>query len=296
MPQPIRAFRSLTPRAATSIVVVALIVVLAVGAPVITAAIGVDPYTYHPETLGPDSAPAGAFGGISAEHWFGVEPLSGRDLFAIVVYGARTSLLVGVVSALLTTVAVLVIGLTAGYFGGWLDRVVSGITNVLFGFPALLFMIALGAVVPPDASRVALVIAVMAIFGWAGGARVIRSQTMTLRNRDFVRYAEATGASTWHILVRELLPNLRGTVIVFLTLYVPAFIGTEAALSFLGVGVPAPTPSWGRSIGDSINWVQTDPWYLLFPGAALVLITLAINEIGEALRQRLATPAWKSVA
>ncbi|GGK65033.1 ABC transporter permease [Nocardia camponoti] len=296
MPSSIRTLRALTPRAAIAVGVAVVITLLAVGAPVVTAAIGVDPYTYHPETLGPDSAPAGAFGGISADHWFGVEPLSGRDLFAIVVYGARTSLLVGVASAVLTMVAVLVIGLTAGYFGGWIDRLVSAIINVLFGFPALLFMIALGAVVPPDASRLALVIAVMTVFGWAGGARVIRSQTMTLRERDFVRYARATGASTWHILTREVLPNLRGTAIVFLTLYVPAFIGTEAALSFLGVGVPAPTPSWGRSIGDSINWVQTDPWYLLFPGAALVLITLAINEIGETLRQRLSTPTLRSVA
>ncbi len=261
---------------------------LAAFAPLVTGAIGVDPFTYHPDTLGPESAPAGQFGGISLAHPFGVEPLSGRDLFAIVVYGARTSLLVGAIAAVATTAIITVIGMAAGYLGGWSDRILSATTNVLFGFPTLLFMIALGAVVSPDVSRVAMVIGVMVVFGWAGGSRVVRAQTRSLANRNFVQYAVAVGASRRHILFREILPNLRGTIIVFATTYVPAFIGTEAALSFLGVGVPPPTPSWGRSIGDAIRWVQTDPWYLLFPGGALVLITLSLNTIGEALRERLA--------
>ncbi|MBT0565864.1 ABC transporter permease [Williamsia sp. CHRR-6] len=276
--------------------VVAVFVLVAVFAKQVTELFGDSPYTYHPDTLGPDSAPKGSFGGISLAHPFGVEPLSGRDMFAIVVYGARTSLLVGAAAAVITTVVIVAIGVSAGYFGGWPDRIISAVTNVLFGFPTLLFMIAVGAVISIDVPRVAIVIGVLAVFGWAGGSRVIRAQTRTIAGRNYVRYAAAVGASRRHIIVGEIVPNLRGTVIVFATTYVPGFIGTEAALSFLGVGVPPPTPSWGRSIGDAINWIQTDPWYLLFPGGALVLITLSLNEIGEFLRARLADVSTVRVA
>jgi peptide/nickel transport system permease protein len=264
--------------------IVAVFVLAAIFAPALAALEGQDPYTYHLDALGPDSAPLGFGGGISAEHWFGVEPLTGRDLFAIVVYGARTSLLVGVAATIVSVVLGVLIGIIAGYFGGWTDRITSRVTDVVFGFPGLIFMITLGAVVPASFPKSLLIIIVIGFFGWPAIARVIRGQTLTLRERNYVVAARASGAGAGHILFSQLLPNLVATIIVFATISIPGKIGAEAALSFLGVGVPPPTPAWGRSIGEAINWISVDPMFLVFPGAALFLITLAFNVFGDGLR------------
>jgi peptide/nickel transport system permease protein len=270
-------------------VLILVFLVVAVAAPVITAIAGTDPYTYHLDALTGSGSPRGTAGGISGAHWFGVEPLTGRDLFAIVVYGARTSFLIGLTATVFATLLGVVVGVTAGYFGGWYDRVVSRVIDVLFGFPALVFMIALGVIAPPWIPRPLLIVAVIGFFGWPRPARVIRAQTMSLKQRNFVLASTAMGSGSMHVVVRQLLPNLVPTVMVFVTITIPYSIGVEAALSFLGVGVPPPTPSWGRSIGDAIDWVQTDPAYLVFPGMALFLITLAFNLFGDALRDALDT-------
>lgn len=268
-------------------VVVVLYVLVAIFAPLITRALGVDPYTYDLDALDETGAPAGWGGGISAEHWFGVEPLTGRDLFAIVVMGSRTSLLVGIGA---TVVAVLVgttAGLLAGYFGRWVDWTVSRGVDVLLGLPALIFMIAVGAVAPAWFPRILLLVLVIGLFGWTSIARVVRGQTLELRSRGFVRASQALGAGHGHVLFRQILPNLAATVVVFATISIPGSIGAEAALSFLGVGVPPPTPSWGRSIGDAVTWFSSDPMYLVFPGLALFGITLAFNAFGDGLRDAL---------
>ncbi|MEN3306496.1 MAG: peptide/nickel transport system permease protein, partial [Micromonosporaceae bacterium] len=270
--------------AVTGAAVAALLVSVAAVAPVLSGIEGQDPYTYHLDALSDSGAPAGRGGGISSAHWFGVEPTTGRDLFAIVVHGARTSLLVGVAA---TAVAVLIgvaVGVSAGYFGGWFDRVASRVIDVLFGFPRLIFMIALGAIAPAGFPRPLLIVLVIGFFAWTSMARVIRGQTLALKRRTFVVASTALGAGGWHVIVRQLLPNLGATIIVYATMLVPEMIGYEAALSFLGVGVPPPTPAWGRSIGEAIGWVQTDPAFLLFPGAALVLATLSFNLFGDGLR------------
>jgi peptide/nickel transport system permease protein len=145
-------------------------------------------------------------------------------------------------------------------------------------------MITLGAVVPASFPKSLLIIIVIGFFGWPSIARVIRGQTLTLRERNYVVAARASGAGSGHILFSELLPNLVATIIVFATISIPGKIGAEAALSFLGVGVPPPTPAWGRSIGEAINWISVDPMFLVFPGAALFLITLAFNIFGDGLR------------
>lgn len=163
----------------------------------------------------------------------------------------------------------------------------SRVTDVLLGFPQLIFMIALGAVAPQSIPRPLLLIAVIGLFSWPRVARVVRAQTLSLRNRDFVKAARALGAGGGHVFRRELLPNLWAPIIVLATVSIPANIGLEAALSFLGVGIPPPTPSWGRSISDAINWVQTDPMFLIFPGAALFIATLAFNMLGDGLRDAL---------
>ncbi|CAL9512757.1 Glutathione transport system permease protein GsiD [Actinosynnema sp. ALI-1.44] len=270
---------------AVAIVALAL---LALGADLWTAIEGQDPYTYRTEALDKDTGgPAGPLGGVSGDHWFGVEPLTGRDLFAIVAHGARTSFLIGLAATAVSVLVGVVLGAAAGYLGGALDRVVTWTADVLLGFPYLVFMIALAAVVPAGVPRPLLLIAVIGFFGWPSIARIVRSQTLTLRARGFVSAARSLGAGPAHVFRHELLPNLWGPIIVVATLSIPGKIGLEAALSFLGLGIPPPTPSWGRTISLAIDWVATDPMFLVFPGAALFLATWAFNVLGDGLRDAL---------
>ena len=256
-------------------------------APWITRALGVDPYTYHLDLLTPSGIPAGRFGGISAAHPFGVEPQTGRDLFAVVVEGTRTSFSIGMGATVLSMLIAISLGLSAGYLGGWWDAIVSRLTDITLGFPHLVFMIAISAIIPATAPRVPVMILIIGILGWPSTARVLRSRTMAVRARTFVGASRAMGAGGLHIMTTQVLPNLVATIIVLTTISIPGKITAEAALSFLGVGVPPPTPSWGRSIGSAITWVATDPWYLVFPGAALFLATLAFNLFGDGLRDAL---------
>jgi peptide/nickel transport system permease protein len=177
-----------------------------------------------------------------------------------------------------------VLGAAAGYLGGAPDRIVTWTADVLLGFPYLVFMIALGAVAPAEVPRPLLLIVVIGFFGWPSMARIVRAQTLTLRARGFVSAARSLGAGPVHVFRHELLPNLWGPIIVVSTLSIPGKIGLEAALSFLGVGIPPPTPSWGRTISSAIDWVATDPMFLVFPGAALFLATWAFNVLGDGLR------------
>ena len=213
--------------------------------------------------------------------------ITGRDLFAIVTYGARTSLGIGLAATAMSIVIGVLVGVTTGFLGGWYDRVLSRVVDVIFGFPSLVFMIALTAVVPTSFPKPLLVVLVIGFFGWPSVARVVRGQTLSLVSRNYVVASTAMGAGRWHVIRKQLLPNLAATITVYATISIPSMIGAEAALSFLAVGVTPPTPSWGRSIGDAIGWVQTDPMYLVFPGAALFLVTLAFNVLGDALRDAL---------
>ena len=266
-------------------VAVGLLAVLAAGADVLSAIEGQDPYEYHNDALDPQTGtPAGSFGGMSARHWFGVEPLTGRDLFAIVAYGARTSLLIGLAATAVSIALGAGLGLLAGYRGGWIDRIVSRTADVMFGFPYLIFMIALGAVTPLTFPRPLLLIILLGFFGWPRVARVVRAQTLSLRQRGFVSASRLMGASTVQVFRRQLLPNLWAPIVVVGTLLVPERIAGEAALSFLGAGIPPPHPSLGRSIGDAVDWVSADPAFLFFPGGVLFLATLALNLLGDGLR------------
>lgn len=268
-------------------VIVILTTLVALFAPLITRLVGVNPYSYDLSALDGSGLPLGAFGGISAAHPFGVEPQTGRDLFAVVVEGTRTSFSIGMGATILSMVIAIALGLSAGYFGGWWDALVSRLTDVTLGFPHLVFMIAISAIIPATAPRVLVMILIIGVLGWPSTARVLRSRTLALRNRTFVGASRAMGASQLHVLGTQILPNLVATIIVFTTISIPGKITAEAALSFLGVGVAPPTPSWGRSIGNAVTWVSTDPWYLLFPGAALFIVTLAFNLFGDGLRDAL---------
>jgi len=277
--------RLLSDRWAVAGAVVAIaFVLMAVFAPALTAITHNDPYTYDIPALNPSGVPLGHFGGVSGKHWLGVEPATGRDLFAIVAYGARTSLLVGLGATVLSVVIGTTLGVIAGYRGGIVDTLLSRFTDLMIAFPSLIFMIALGALVPSSFPKQLFMILVIGVFGWPQMARVTRGQTIALRGRTFVVASEAIGARPGHVLRTGILPNLASTVTVIATMSIPAAITTEAALSFLGIGVPPPTPSWGRAISSAISWVNVDPWYLIAPGGALFLVTLALNAFGDGLR------------
>ena len=270
----------------TCTVVAVLIVLLAVGADLWVAIEGQD---LEPDltVLGPNGLPAGSLGGVSGAHWFGVQPLNGIDLFALVAHGARVSLLVGLGATLLATVLGVLIGASAGYVGGWWDRVVSWTSDVVLGFPSLICMIALGAVAPIEFPRQLLLIVVLGLFGWPRVARIVRAQVLSLGKRNFVAASKVMGGGTWHVFTKQLLPNLWAPVIIVSSLTIPSMIGNEAALSFLGAGVLPPTPSWGRTISDAIDFFETDPMYLIFPGLMLFLVTLAFNVVGDSIRDEL---------
>ena len=275
------------PMAVASFSVIAIFLLAAIFADALSGITGNDPYTYHQDLLDGRGQPVGFGGGISGDHWFGVEPLTGRDLFAIVVHGARTSLFVGVTATLLAVVIGTIVGITSGYFGGWYDRVLSRVVDVMFGFPILVFLIALMAIIPADVPRPPFIVLIIGIFGWPPISRIVRGQALALRERNFVVASKAMGARSWRIVLGQVLPNVGATIVIVTSIIIPSMIATEAILSFLGVGVTPPTPSWGRTINEAIPWIRTSPLYLIFPGAALFLITLAFNVFGDSLRDAL---------
>jgi peptide/nickel transport system permease protein len=264
---------------------IGLVVAMAVFAPLIVRISGWDPYEFDQSAIDPDlgSIPIGSWGGISAEHWLGVEPGSGRDVFARIVYGARSSMLIALGATLLTTVLGVVFGLLAGYFGGRTDALISRFMEFLMAFPALIFMIAMLSALPAD-DRQFLLVAVISVFGWPYLARIVRAQTLSLKQREFVEAARASGASRGQVVFREILPNLRSTILVMVTMAVPGYIGTEAGLSFLGVGLVPPTPSWGQMIASSVSWYSVVPTYFLVPGVFLALLVLSFMVLGDHVR------------
>ncbi|MFD8482115.1 ABC transporter permease [Kitasatospora sp. NPDC059673] len=268
--------------------IIAFFVLAALLAPVLTAISGTRPDTVDKKAVDPylGGLPRGALGGISPQHWLGVEPLLGRDIFARLLYGAQISLLVAFSAALLITLIGTVLGITAGYFGGRVDALISRFMDVMMSFPSLIFMIALLSVAR-DVNRVLLLVGVMSLFSWPYIARVVRGQTLSLKHREYVEAARASGTRNSRILFGEILPNLTGTIIVYVTLAVPGLIGTEAALSFLGVGIRPPTPSWGQMISDAVLYYKVDPMFFILPSACLFLVVLAFTLVGDALRDAL---------
>ncbi|GAA1681552.1 ABC transporter permease [Kribbella sp. NPDC056951] len=263
----------------------AIVVLMAVAAPLITKLSGWGPYAFDSAAI--DSSlggvPRGALGGISGEHWFGVEPQNGRDLFARIVYGARVSITISLAATLLTGILGVVLGMLAGFYRGWVDQVISRVMDFLMAFPALIFMIAILSSLPAG-NRPVLLVVVISAFGWPYLARVIRGQTMTLAGREFVEAARASGAKELQVVFREILPNLRGSIVVMTTLAIPGYIGTEAGLSFLGVGVSPPTASWGQMISSSVSWYSVDPMFFAIPGAFLFLTVLSLTVLGDKIR------------
>jgi ABC-type dipeptide/oligopeptide/nickel transport system permease subunit len=254
-----------------------------------------NPDTFHSNLINPTfSRPIGPWGGISLAHPLGVEPVNGRDMLARIVVGAQYSLLIALLATLLAVTIGVVMGIIAGYFGGWIDAIIARAMDVFLAFPLLLFAIALVGVIPSTAFglsgntlRVSLLIFVIGFFAWPYMGRIIRGQTLSLREREFVDAARSLGARGPYILFHELLPHLVAPILVYSTLLIPVNILFEAALSYLGVGIMLPTPSWGRMITDAVQDYTVDPMFMIIPGLAIFLTVLAFNLFGDGLRDAL---------
>src|SRR3954452_11883711 len=273
--------------------VVALLVLVALAAPLLTALEGQDPTSYHPSLI--DSArggvPIGSFGGIGGDHWLGVEPQTGRDLLARLVYGARVSLGVALAATVIQVFVGVVMGIASALGSGWVDQLLSRITDIFVALPLMIMSLALLAIVPAGFPRPVLVTLVIGFIAWGNIAKIVRAQTLTLKGLDYVSAARLSGWGTWSIARRELLPGLAAPVITYAAILMPVNISIEAALSFLGVGVKPPTPSWGQMLTAADVWYQAAPQYLLLPAGALFVTVLAHTVLGDGIRTALAPRA-----
>jgi ABC-type dipeptide/oligopeptide/nickel transport system permease subunit len=206
----------------------------------------------------------------------------GRDVLSRVLYGARLSLSVGLIAQSVSVTLGLVLGLLAGYYGRWVDAVLMRLADVTLAFPTLLLLIAVAAAVKPSLPVVFIVIGVV---GWAGMARLVRSQVLVLRRAEYVLAAQALGATDRRVLLRHLVPNVRTQVIIAATLGIAGSIMAEAALSFVGLGAQPPTPSWGAMVADGRDLLRVAPWVSFAPGIAIGLAVLGFNLVGDALRE-----------
>jgi peptide/nickel transport system permease protein len=261
-------------------VVIILIVLAALTAPLLAHLLGWDPaFQDRDHGISPDGLPVGP----NAHHLLGTDNL-GRDILVRTLYGARISLLVGVLATLAATVLGVVVGLPAGYFGGAVDVVLARTMDVVLSFPFLLFAIALVSIVGPSLT---ISVVVIAFFSWAAIGRIVRGQTLSIVQQEYVEAGHSLGANDLRIMVVDVLPNLVAPVIVLATLLLPTAIVFEATLSFLGLGVVPPTPSWGNMLSDSLQFYSVAWWFVFVPGAALLITTLAFNLLGDAVRDAL---------
>lgn len=252
--------------------ILAILILMAIFAPLIAP--------YNPEA---QSFLTEALAFPSAEHWFGVDNL-GRDFYSRIVYGARVSLTIGFTAALFSVLIGIPLGALAGYFGGRIDWVVMRIIEVFSVVPPLLAALLLGAL---TRGGYATIVFIAALFGWVQVCLLVRAQVKAFREKEFVRAAQALGASPWYIIRRHLIPNSISPIIIGFVLSIPLAMMLEASLSFLGVGVPPPTPTWGQMINEGIAFMFFY-WHLaVFPTAALAITVLATSLFGDGLRDAL---------
>ncbi|MEV6630994.1 ABC transporter permease [Actinoplanes sp. NPDC051470] len=270
-------------------------VLIAIFAPLLAKLEGQDIATLHQDLTDEYGFPTI---GPNTEHWLGIEPRLGRDLFARFVYGARPSLLVASSVTIIQTIIGVSAGLITGFAGGWIDRVLSWVIDFVLSLPYLLFAIAVPAVLltvfvgsadGAGTNEVATVrfyslIFVLSFFGWAPLARLIRGEVLSLREREFVQAAKVLGVPTRKVLFKELLPNLVAPIVISVSLALPTVIVLEAGLTYLGVGLTEPTPSWGVTISQAQSYYREDPLYLWIPVAAITFLVLSLSLLGDSVR------------
>jgi peptide/nickel transport system permease protein len=277
--------------AIAGVVVVFVILVFAITAPIFARIVHHGPNDVNLKALDSFGLPSGP----SKAYWFGVDG-TGRDLFIRVLYGARTSLVIAFFATGMALVIGVILGMIAGFYRGKVDTLISRTTDVVLSLPILLLAIGLasacgtnndgclGGLIKPGLMLVSLIIG---LFSWPYIARIIRGQVLSLREKEFIEASRSLGSSNLRIIMREILPNVAAPIIVFTTLIIPSNILFEAGLSFLGVGVPDSTPSWGAMLANAGDTFTYAAWLMIFPGLALFMTTLAFNLVGDGLRDAL---------
>ncbi|MBN8657070.1 MAG: ABC transporter permease, partial [Anaerolineae bacterium] len=249
---------------------------------VASALAGLNPY--NPT----DQNPTNKLQDPNGEHWFGTDEL-GRDVFSRILHGGRVSLAVGLLSTLLSIFVGVVVGALSGYFGGWTDSILMRITDAFLTFPTIFVLILLGAFLREQQlfilqNSIFVVIIIIAALSWMWPARLVRGLFLVLREKEFVSASRALGGSPWRMIVKHILPNCVGPILVSGTLQMASAIITESGLSYLGFGVQPPTPTWGSILSTAQDKILTDPWLGFFPGFMIFLTVMAINYIGDGLR------------
>ncbi|MEU0314661.1 ABC transporter permease [Nocardioides sp. NPDC006273] len=284
-----------------SLFVVIFYVIAAASAPILVAADVLDPFTYDQTLLNEYQVADGPYGGISADHPFGVEPRTGRDSLARVWYGISFSLSIALLAALIAIFIGVVLGIVSGAAGGWVDAIIGRIIDLTLAFPQTLMLLALSSValafiievlhVPggegSPAPRFVYVVGVLGIFGWTTTARLVRGQVLTLREREFVHAANLVGASRMRVYFKEILPNLWAPILVSFTLMMPAFVSAEAAMAYLNVSVAPPTPTLGNVLTDSLSFISSNLTYFIIPAVLIALVVVCFNLLGDGLRDAL---------
>ncbi|CAB4605600.1 MAG: ABC transporter permease subunit [Actinobacteria bacterium] len=270
---------------------------IAIFAPVIAWIVNVSPTERDANAITARGETIGKLGGMSWNHPLGVEPGIGYDLLARLMFGSRISFMVAVISTFATVALGLIIGIVSGYYRGRIDAIFGRFTDFLLSFPSFFMIIALSVpmiqrieksgIARDNGARILYLIIILSFFGWPYFSRIIRSQVLSLRERDYVVAARALGASNRRIIFRELLPNLWTPVIVYVSLALPGYLAAEAVFSYLGIGVQPPSATWGLIIADSTKYILNEPTYFFVPAVSLILVVLSFNLLGDAIRDAL---------
>lgn len=281
-----------------ALVVVLLYFLAALAAPLLVKVGVIDPYTTHQELLNEFQLPIGKWGGISSDHWLGIEPGVGRDVLSRVWYGITFSLAISVTATLIAVAIGVTLGIISGASGGWVDAIIGRFTDLTLAFPQTLMLLALYSVaiafltevvgVPEgDPASAVYVVSLLALFGWTGVARIVRGQVLSIRENEFIAASQMMGASKLRLYFREILPNLWAPILVTFTLIMPAFISAEAALAYLGVSIHPPTPTLGNVLFDSLTYADTHFLYFFVPAFLIAVIVISFNLLGDGVRDAL---------